>query len=273
MTVELTGEQLKITENQLKGHLPRSLQAYGYLVLLNRSDEVRADPIKVLVDRWPDFSVIVFKPKGDLFKDTMVYATDEAILEETIRKPSVIDWSRYLCLGVNLHHIDIFKAVATEKRLPSQKRSVCHVMMLKDVSNLPSIDSSGISLSSLDESHIDLVNQTWKFAESDESVRMIRNMLASYPSCCVLDGDAKPVAWILTYMSCAIGMLYTLPEHRGKGYAKILVSAMAKTFHAQGYPVYCFIEEENVVSYRLFKNMGFTEDPSYRATWFSFNEL
>lgn len=100
------------------------------MVLLNRSDGVRADPIKVLVDRWPDFSVIVFKPvceqvntdlwmlihdipflyissatslfifqKGDLFKDTVVYATDEAILEETIRKTPVIDWSRYLCFG------------------------------------------------------------------------------------------------------------------------------------------------------------------------------
>ena len=74
-------------------------------------------------------------------------------------------------------------------------------------------------------------------------------------------------------MSCAMGMLYTLPEHRRKGYAKILISAMAKKLHAQGLPVYCFIEEENVVSYKLFKNMGFTEDPSYRATWFSFNEL
>ncbi|XP_030297605.1 glycine N-acyltransferase [Sparus aurata] len=277
MTLELTGEQLKITESRLKRHFPRSLQAYGYVVLLNRSDGVRADPIKVLVDRWPDFSVIVFKPvceqKGDLFKDTVVYATDEAILEETIRKTPVIDWSRYLCFGVNLRHLDIFKAVATEKRLPSQKRSVCHMMMLEDVSNLPSIDSSGISLSSLDESHIGVVNQTWKFAESDGSVRMIRNMLASYPSCCVLDADAKPVAWILTYMSCAMGMLYTLPEHRQKGYAKILISAMAKRLHAQGSPVYCFIEEENVVSYKLFKNMGFTEDPSYRAAWFSVNEL
>lgn len=106
------------------------MKAYGYLVLLNRPDGVRADPIKVLVDRWPDFSVIVFKPvceqvttdlwrpihtipflyissatslfffqKGDLFKDTAVYATDEGILEETIRKPSVIDWSRYICFG------------------------------------------------------------------------------------------------------------------------------------------------------------------------------
>lgn len=102
---------------------------------------------------------------------------------------------------------------------------------------------------------------------------MIHNMIANFPSCCVLGAERKPVSWILTYQSCAMGMLYTLPEHRGKGYAKVLISAMARRLHAEGYPVYCFIEEENVVSYRLFKNLGFTEDPSYRETWFAFGGI
>ncbi|XP_038594039.1 glycine N-acyltransferase-like [Micropterus salmoides] len=170
--------------------------------------------------------------KGDLFKDTLVFANDEPILKETIRKSTVIDWTRYFCL-----------------------------------------DSSGISVSSLDESHVGLVNQTWKFGKSGEAARMIRNMLANFPSCCVLDAEGKPVSWILTYASCAMGMLYTLPAHRGKGFARVLVSAMTKKLHTQGYPVYCFIEEENMLSYRLFKNLGFIEDPSYRETWFGFNDL
>ncbi|XP_038592891.1 glycine N-acyltransferase-like protein 3 [Micropterus salmoides] len=274
MIVELTGEQLKIAETQLIRFLPRSQPVYGYLVLTNR---VRLDPVKVLADRWPDFSVIVCKPqceqKGDLFKDTLVFANDEPILKETIRKSSVIDWTRYFCLGINLRHEDIFKAVAAEKGVSSSKLAVCHMMILEDIGNLPSIDSSGISVSSLDESHVGLVNQTWKFGKSGEAARMIRNMLANFPSCCVLDAEGKPVSWILTYASCAMGMLYTLPEHRGKGFARVLVSAMAKKLHTQGYPVYCFIEEENMLSYRLFKNLGFIEDPSYRETWFGFNDL
>ncbi|KAM9344809.1 glycine N-acyltransferase-like [Symphorus nematophorus] len=147
------------------------------------------------------------------------------------------------------------------------------MMTLEDASKLPSVDSSGISLSSLDESHVGLVNQAWKFAKNDEAVRMIRNMLANFPSCCVLDAEAKPVSWILTYSSGAMGMLYTLPEHRGKGYAKVVVSAMAKNLHAQGYPVFCLIEEENNLSYGLFTKLGFTEDPKYRMTWHGFNDL
>lgn len=110
--------------------------------------------------------------------------------------------------------------------------------------------SSGISLGSLDESHICLVSQTWKFGEDKVAARMICNMIANLPS-----------------------LLFTLPEHRGKGYAKVLVSNMAKRLHTQVYPVYCFIKEENVVSYSLFKYLGFTEDPSYRKAWVGFKDF
>ncbi|KAM6916593.1 glycine-N-acyltransferase-like protein 3 [Xenentodon cancila] len=169
--------------------------------------------------------------------------------------------------------MEIVKAVALENNAPCHKLAVCHMMILEHTSMLPSVDRHGITLSSLDESHKDLVSKTWKFGKNQGSVRMIRNMLANFPSRCVLDAEEKPVSWILTYPSCAMGMLYTLPEHRGKGYAKVLISCMAKKLQARGYPVFCFIEEENKVSYQLFKSMGFTEDPSHRETWCGFNDF
>lgn len=96
-------------------------------------------------------------------------------------------------------------------------------------------------------------------------------MIGNFPTCCILDDHGQPVSWILVYDYCAMGMMYTLPAHRGKGYAKVLVSRMARELHAQGFPVYCFVEEENVVSYRVLKNLGFIEDPSYRASWYECN--
>lgn len=232
--------------------------------------------MKVFVDKWPDFRVVVCKPqweqKGDSFKDIGVFANDDdAVLEAIIRKPSVFDWTTYSCVGTNLENRKIFKAVATEKHISSRDLALCYRMTLNDVSSLPSTDSAGMSLGSLNESHIGMINQTWKFGQRDEAVRMIQNMVKNFPSCCLLDADRKPVSWILTYASCAMGMLYTLPEHRGKGYAKVVVSAMAKRFHAEGYPVFCFVEEDNTVSYNLFKGLRFTEDPSYREAWFDFN--
>ncbi|XP_008281706.1 glycine N-acyltransferase [Stegastes partitus] len=273
MTMELTDDQLKVAETELKRYLPRSQQMYGFVVLRNR---VASHRLQIVVDKWPKFSVMICKPprgqENNPFRVIFFFATDEVILEETIKKTSVIDWTRQFGLGINLSHLEILKKVASEKNVPCKKISVCHMMRLEDVSKLPSIDSSRISLSSLDESHIGLVNDTWKFGKYEGAVGMIRSMISKFPSCCVLGADGRPVSWILTYDSCAMGMLYTVPEHRGKGYAKVLISSMAKRHHALGHPVYCFIEEENTASYRLFTNLGFIEDPSYREAWFEFNE-
>lgn len=125
-----------------------------------------------------------------------------------------------------------------------------------------------MQISSLNPSHVEMVNSTWKFGGNESGYRNIDNLIRNFPSCCLTDKHGQLVAWILMYDYCAIGMLYTLPEHRGKGYAKVLVSFMVKRVRAEGYPVYCYIEEDNEVSYRLFKNLGFINDPSYRAAWF-----
>ncbi|XP_074532718.1 glycine N-acyltransferase [Halichoeres trimaculatus] len=271
--MELTEEQIREAQTELKRFLPRSLHVYGFLLLRN---SVTPESVAVFVDRWPDFRVLVCRPqaeeKGDFFKDVLVFANDETILKEIIKRPNVINWNKQVCFGLNHQHMEIFKAVASEHKVPGCEHAVCHVMILEDVSKLPAIDSSGISLSSLDESHISLLNETWKFGQCAEALRMIRNNLSNFPSCCVLDAEGKPVAWMLMYNSSALGMLYTLPEHRGKGYAKVLICTMAQRLHAEGYPVYCFVEEENALSYRIFTKLGFTEDPSYRAAWFRVNE-
>ncbi|XP_060910633.1 glycine N-acyltransferase-like protein 3, partial [Labrus mixtus] len=175
--------------------------------------------------------------------------------------------------GFDHRHIGLFKAVASEKEVPGRELAVCQVKILEDVSKLPDIDSSGMSLSSLDKSHISLVNQTGKFSKSDRALVLIRNMILNFPSCCVLDDEGQPVSWILVYNKFSMGMLYTLPEHRGKGYAKVLICSMARRLHAEGYPVYTFIQEGNTLSHRLFTKLGFTEAPSYRGAWFEFNEF
>ncbi|XP_017268258.1 glycine-N-acyltransferase-like protein 3 isoform X2 [Kryptolebias marmoratus] len=270
--MELTEDQLKTAECELKRHLPRSQQVYGFLVLRNRG---KANPVKVCVDKWPNFSVIICKPDFEKVPLMCIeeHPYNEAVLEEAIKTPSVIDWEQYFCLGTSLSHMAKVKAVASEKNVPFSQLAVCHMMILQDVTKLPSVDSSGLSLNSLDESHLGLINQTWKFGKNQWSTGMIRNMIVNFPSCCVLDADGKPVSWILTYASCAVGMLHTLPEHRRKGYAKVLISSVAKKLYAEGYPVFCFIEEGNLASYQLFKSMGFTEDPSHRETWWEFNHL
>ncbi|KAL7877027.1 hypothetical protein SRHO_G00036700 [Serrasalmus rhombeus] len=269
----LTKEELKLAEKTLRHYLPKSQQAYGFVVLINR---VEADPVDVLVDHWPDFNVLLIRPvqqeEADIFRDVCIFTKDEVSLKNALLETDILDWMQYLCLSFDLCFEETMKAVAANRGVPGARLDVCHVMTLHDPSDLPT-DRLSVQVSSLQESHAALVNSTWKFCIGEFSERMIRNMILNFPSCCVLDSDGQPVAWMLTYCDCAMGILYTMPEHRRKGYAKALVSTMAKKLHSKGYPVYCFIEDDNRLSYRLFASLGFTEDPSYRVTWYSFNKM
>ncbi|KAL7889377.1 hypothetical protein AOLI_G00016350 [Acnodon oligacanthus] len=269
----LTKEELKLAEKTLRRYLPRSQQVYGFVVLINR---VEADPVDVLVDHWPDFNLLLIRPvrlvKADIFRDVCIFTKDDVSLKNTLLGKDILDWRQYLCLSFDLCFEEPMKAVASNRGVPGTRLDVCHMMTLHDPSDLPA-DRLSEQVSSLQESHAALVNNTWKFRVGEFSERMIRKMILNFPSCCVLDSDGQPVSWILTYCDCTMGMLYTMPEHRRKGYAKALVSIMAKKLHSKGYPVYCFIEEDNSLSYRLFASLGFTEDPSHRLVWYTFNEM
>ncbi|KAJ8248621.1 hypothetical protein GJAV_G00243970 [Gymnothorax javanicus] len=230
----LTGDQLNTAETVLKAFFPQSLQ------------------------------------EGDRFKTICAFSKDEAALRKMLGKKDFLPWQEYFCLGVDqCFELEVWSTAAAHAGVSAEKVCVARQMRLHDLSQLPVLDSNPpMRLSSLDEAHLDLVKGTWKFSEGRDLSRMIRNMICNFPSCCLLDEDGMPVAWILTYPTGAMGLLYTVPEHRGKGCAKILISTLARRLHALGCPVYCNIEEENHVSYQLFTKMGFTEDPCYRAAWF-----
>ncbi|KAK7901432.1 hypothetical protein WMY93_018201 [Mugilogobius chulae] len=158
--------------------------------------------------------------EGDSFKDIEVLTKDEATLKEITSNSMFFDWEKYFCVGTNLKNREIFEAVASEKHSSCRCLAVCRMMILKATSDLPDINCAGMSLGSLNESHIELVNGTWKFGQNEQSSRMIQNMVKNFPSCCVLDTEGKPVSWVLTYANGAMGMLYTVPDTEEKALPK-----------------------------------------------------
>lgn len=77
------------------------------------------------------------------------------------------------------------------------------------------------------------------------------------PTTCIRVGG-EPVAWALIHYDGSIGMVYTLQEHRRKGYAKAVVSVLAEKRLLAGRTPYCFIVEGNEASEGLFEELGFT---------------
>lgn len=147
------------------------------------------------------------------------------------------------------------------------------VLLLQDEGQLRFNESyAGLRLAPLSAAHAHLVNSTWKYGGDRNSYNSVLNYITHNPSLCVMEeGGREPVSWLLVYQHAALGLLYTFPHRRRRGYAELLVSVMAKDLLEQGHPVYCFVEEENNSSYKLFTSLGFQHSPDYRAVWFELN--
>ncbi|TRY96124.1 hypothetical protein DNTS_015945 [Danionella cerebrum] len=231
----LSSDELQTAETALFGRLPKCAMVYGYVFAVNRGKPHR---LQVLVDTWPTFTTVIVRSSlADCVGKVAIYSTNEKALRRILTEENGVDWRTNLLIRV------IYMTTVPGSDLESK-------------------------VSVLNESHADLVNKTWKFGGDDKGYSYILNLIQHFPTCCITDDNHQIVSWVLLYDYCAIGMLYTLPEYRGKGYAKSLVARMATHLHSQGYPVYCFIEEFNHPSYNLFTSLGFTEDPSYRAGWY-----
>ena len=71
-----------------------------------------------------------------------------------------------------------------------------------------------------------------------------------------LKRDDCLVSWAVHNDFHGIGMLQTLEEHKGKGYAKVITNAIAKKLGEQGISPTLFIVNGNVTSETLFKHLN-----------------
>ncbi|XP_067287907.1 glycine N-acyltransferase-like protein 3 [Pseudorasbora parva] len=276
--IVLRTEELKQAESVLKQFFPESFKVYGCIFNINRG---KPHNLQVIADQWPDFTVIVCKPKvqgandreGD-FNIYSIYSKSKASLRKILDTPGVINKDSFTLLtGIDIRHLEAAQEFADQHGLPWRKQTVMKVFQLQDESQLRFYNSSaGLRVTPLSTAHAHLVNSTWKYGGDGNSYNSVLNYISHNPSLCVMEeGGTEPVSWLLVYQHAALGLLYTLPQHRRKGHGRSLVSLIAKLLLERGHPVYCFVEEDNNTSCKLFTSLGFQHSPDYRAVWFELN--
>ncbi|XP_056092269.1 glycine N-acyltransferase-like protein 3 [Rhinichthys klamathensis goyatoka] len=276
--IVLGTEDLTQAESVLKQFFPESIKVYGCIFNINRG---KPHNLQVIADQWPDFTVIICKPKVEGTKDRegdfniySIYSKSKASLRNFLDTPGVINTDSFTLLAVlDIRHSEAAQEFADQHGLPWKVQVVMNVFLLQDKNQLQFKDSdlswAGVRCPPLSA---DLVNSTWKYGGDSNSYNSVLNYISHNPSLCVMEeGGTEPVSWLLVYQHAALGLLYTLPQHRGKGYSKFLVCMMARTLLERGHPVYCFVEEENDTSFKLFTSLGFQRSPHYRAVWFELN--
>lgn len=78
----------------------------------------------------------------------------------------------------------------------------------------------------------------------------IERCLEIHPSAAILV-DGEPVCWCLLHLEKSLGMLFTEPAHRHKGYALEVMTALCNKVIAKGDIPYAYIVQDNIASKNL----------------------
>ncbi|XP_028828219.1 glycine N-acyltransferase-like protein 3 isoform X3 [Denticeps clupeoides] len=227
--IVLGEDELQQAEKALAPLSPAAVKVYGCLFSINRG---KALNLEVVADSWPDFSVLVCKPKvqgtadreGD-FNIYSIFSRDQASLKKLLSSPGLLRWDAFTLLaGVDINHLDAVTDLAAQHGVPARTQCVMHVLMLNSHDQLRVYQSVPEDrIRPLQAEHAALVNSTWKYGGDHNSYNSVLGYISNHPSLCVMDeGGGGPLSWVLVYHHLALGLLYTLPQHRRKGYAKTL---------------------------------------------------
>uniref|UniRef100_A0A452IQZ3 Glycine N-acyltransferase-like protein n=1 Tax=Gopherus agassizii TaxID=38772 RepID=A0A452IQZ3_9SAUR len=272
--------KLRLLEGTLRRSLPDTLLVYGTVMTINQGNPAAQE---VLVDSWPEFKVVLTRPRrevalddSDLYTNTYtVYYRDIGAYRALLASAGAVNWGQSFRILGNLcpkasgrgsQQLNVYVLsgpnLGFHPTKPAPKRSAS--LRLQGCSQEP-CNLSGIGteldpamrLSSLDVSHADLLNETWSFGGNEKSRKYLATLIRHFPSICLLDAAGHPVSWIASYPFGAMGPAYTLHEHRQRGYMAMLGNLLAKRLHALGYPSYGYVDVENYPMQRLQESQGF----------------
>ena len=109
------------------------------------------------------------------------------------------------------------------------------------------IDVVQAQIKPIDAQYWQLVSDgTYYHADKEDIEECLANRVSS-----AVYIDGKPVCWCLMHHENSLGMLYTLPEHRRKGYALAVMVDICKKIVANGDCPYGYIVKGNTASEML----------------------
>uniref|UniRef100_A0A8B9UPA3 Glycine N-acyltransferase-like protein n=1 Tax=Anas zonorhyncha TaxID=75864 RepID=A0A8B9UPA3_9AVES len=231
--------KLQMLEKMLRWSFPVSLKVYGAVMNINRGNPFRKE---VVVDSWPDFKAVITRPQrqtDDLDHYTNAHAVfykEPQAYQELLENTNAINWGQ------------IFQIKSIVLNLCSILGSVRHSFFFLIYFLYSLRMDPKFTLAYLDISHSSLLNKTWSRGGNPRCEKYLANLICSFPSACVLDDKGYPLSWSLTDQFATMIHSYTLPEHRRKGFSRLITTTLAKKLHSCGFPVQGNVLEANLPS-------------------------
>ncbi|XP_014793786.1 PREDICTED: glycine N-acyltransferase-like protein 3 [Calidris pugnax] len=256
--------KLQMLEKMLRWSFPESLKVYGAVMNINRGNPFRNE---VVVDSWPDFKAVITRPQKENEMDDLdhytnahaVFYKDLRAYQELLENTNAINWGQIFQIqGLQNGICEISRTVALSKQV-DVKTSSFQMVLHSDPDMLPDVRlqmDPKLTLAYLDISHASLLNKTWSRGGNPRSQKYLANLICCFPSVCVLDDNGYPLSWSLTDQFATMIHGYTLPEHRRKGYSRLVATTLAKKLHSCGFPAQGNVLETNIPSITLLKSMN-----------------
>lgn len=167
---------------------------------------------------------------GDL-RSFFVMSLDSSLNEvrECLLQTNLIDWNKQFlfCALLRRFHKMIYELFEVKmKRVRIDNFCSTLWMDKAKASTFDYVVPDDLEIKSLSPNDARLINENWPYKHPG-SEAFVRSLI-------ILNGglgifkDRKLVSWILQVESFGLGLLQTLDEHQGKGYARILTRAMTK---------------------------------------------
>ncbi|XP_071112468.1 glycine N-acyltransferase-like [Haliotis cracherodii] len=227
-----------------------------------------------IVDRWPDYSALVVrvnpptaKYRNHLILETIVHATDCDALESLVQLPEIIDWSaRIGFAGIYPNELPSVLSVMQKHHRPYHLDKFFDMKVTEKTLKIRPIPN-GFKIGSLIPEQAHLVNSMWSYNGGTHSELYIKELIRKLPSCCLYNREGSLVGYALTYHYGYQGVLHILEAHRGKGYAKMIMSHLAGLHLQTMEEVHIHVHETNKASIALNKQIGFETNLPEDTSW------
>jgi len=261
------GEGIEALKAWLRTLLPHSSK------FLRELDLMRASPstARVVVDALPEPSAVAVIRAGRGREDLSVFAADPAAagsLAVQLPTPGVT----LLLSAMDNHLVEgVCEALQLSRGMRPVWREDCGLFVMQDDCGVQAVLQTmrlppGYSIGPLRVSDARTVEATWKYRNA-ESLDMVRRCIWDLPSAGVryhasaMDEEGQLVSWCLTYKYGAIGLMYTVPEHRGRRLARLCAaSVLARLLsdRSASCAPFAFVVNGNEPSMRLLSALGFS---------------
>ncbi|XP_054626827.1 glycine N-acyltransferase-like protein 3 [Dunckerocampus dactyliophorus] len=256
-------KDLILMKNTLSRELPQSINVLGGLFHILEGNMFQ---LKMCVDSWPTFSTaICYRQKqinssmGEIPDVCRIFSKNQDTLRSLLTDDSLLKWGNNLEFRVESTHHPILEEIACLRGLHLKQFGCFRTFIHYSPETFGSSQkTSKQPMTSLSESHADLVLKAMRYGTSKECINLVKAYIKYLPNYCVVVEKGQPVSWLLTDEFNEIRMAYTQPEYRRAGHLRELYSALIQQRISAGLPVFGCIHKENRATNNAALSFGMT---------------